>query len=121
MNDLEVFINRLVPIEPAGAGKEAWERSYRAFELEIQAVHKRKRDELAKYTQWADRINRLVNDIIHQVIEAIRQMIRFARFSTTLILMSNYYLWKRSLALSLALPTACWCAWSIRSSCSFTI
>ena len=99
LNDLEVFVNRLVPLEPASSGLITWERNFKSFEAELQQVHKIKRDELAKYTQWADRLNKLVNDIIQQVIEAIRQVIRFARFSTMLVLMSNYYLWKRSVSI----------------------
>ncbi|KAI8800537.1 hypothetical protein BJ742DRAFT_685972 [Cladochytrium replicatum] len=99
IGELENFINKLVPSEPAVVAKAMWERNYAAFESEIRAAHARKAEELAKYTQWADRINRLINEIIAQVVEAIRQLIRFARFSTTLILMSNYYLWKHSVNL----------------------
>ncbi len=96
LNDLELFINRLAPLEPAEAGMELWQRKFHAFELQVKQTHQQKRDELAVYTQWADRISRLVNDVIQQIIEALRQVIRFARFSTMLVLMSNYYLWKRA-------------------------
>ncbi|KAJ3088947.1 hypothetical protein HK102_007578 [Quaeritorhiza haematococci] len=99
INDLETFINRLVPSEPAIIAKEMWERNYRNFEADIRAAHKRKSEELQRYTQWADRINNLINEIVAQIVEAIRQLVRLARFSTSLILMSNYYLWKHSVNL----------------------
>ncbi|KAJ3417561.1 hypothetical protein HDV05_000018 [Chytridiales sp. JEL 0842] len=99
MNDLDSFIGRLVPSEPAVIAKTTWERNYRNFEADIRAAHSRKAEELAKYTQWADRVNRVVQEIVAQIVEAIRQFIKFARFSTSLILMSNYYLWKHSVNL----------------------
>ncbi|KAJ3328754.1 hypothetical protein HDU76_009342 [Blyttiomyces sp. JEL0837] len=99
INDLETFTSRLVPAEPAIIAKTTWERNFRNFEADLRAAHGRKSEELAKYTQWADRVNRLVQEIVAQVVEAIRQFIKFARFSTTLILMSNYYLWKHSMNL----------------------
>ncbi|KAI8589480.1 hypothetical protein BDZ88DRAFT_418332 [Geranomyces variabilis] len=96
LNELESFTTKLVPAEPATVAKTTWDRNYRNFEQDVRAAHKRKADELAKYTRWADRINRLVNDIVAQVVEAIRQFVRFARFSTSLILMSNVYFWRQS-------------------------
>ncbi|KAJ3105851.1 hypothetical protein HDU97_007495 [Phlyctochytrium planicorne] len=99
MNDLENFINKLHPNEPAMVAKTTWERNFKNFEADVRAAHSRKAEELAKYTQWADRVNRLVTEIVAQIVEAIRQFIRFARFSTSLILMSNYYLWKHSVNL----------------------
>ncbi|KAJ3112410.1 hypothetical protein HDU96_004589 [Phlyctochytrium bullatum] len=97
--ELEAFISKLHPQEPALVAKTTWERNYRSFEADIRAAHSRKAEELAKYTQWADRVNRLVTEIVAQIVEAIRQFIKFARFSTSLILMSNYYLWKHSVNL----------------------
>ncbi|KAJ3196732.1 hypothetical protein HK101_007964 [Irineochytrium annulatum] len=99
MNELEGFIGKLHPAEPALVAKTTWERNLRNFENDIRAAHTRKAEELAKYTQWGDRVNRLVTEIVSQIVEAIRQFIKFARFSTTLILMSNYYLWKHSVNL----------------------
>ncbi|KAJ3207692.1 hypothetical protein HDU67_007285 [Dinochytrium kinnereticum] len=99
MTELENFIGRLHPNEPALVAKTTWERNFRNFEADIRAAHGRKAEELAKYTQWADRVNRLVTELVAQIVEAIRQFIRFARFSTSLILMSNYYLWKHSVNL----------------------
>ncbi|KAI9362977.1 hypothetical protein DFJ73DRAFT_620638 [Zopfochytrium polystomum] len=99
LNDLETFTSRLVPAEPAAVARHTWERNLSNFEADIRAAHNRKSEELARYTQWADRVNRLVQEIVSQVVEAIRQFIKFARFSTTLILMSNYYLWKHSVNL----------------------
>jgi hypothetical protein len=99
MNDLDAFVGRLVPSEPAVIAKTTWERNYRNFEADIRAAHARKAEELAKYTQWADRVNRVIQEIVAQIVEAIRQFIKFARFSTSLILMSNYYLWKHSVNL----------------------
>ncbi|TPX73017.1 hypothetical protein SpCBS45565_g00104 [Spizellomyces sp. 'palustris'] len=96
INELETFTSKLVPNEPASIAKQTWDRNYRNFEMDIRAAHQRKAEELARYTRWADRINRLVNEIVAQVVEAIRQFIRFARFSTSLILMSNYYFWRHS-------------------------
>ncbi|KAJ3006288.1 hypothetical protein HKX48_000201 [Thoreauomyces humboldtii] len=96
INELEGFTQRLVPHEPAAVARSTWDRNYRNFEQDVRAAHQRKADELARYTQWGDRINRLVSEIVAQVVEAIRQFIRFARFSTSLILMSNYYFWRQS-------------------------
>ncbi|KAI8823395.1 uncharacterized protein EV422DRAFT_520900 [Fimicolochytrium jonesii] len=96
LNELESFTSKLVPNEPAAIAKSTWDRNYRNFEMDIRAAHKRKADDLAKYTQWADRVNRIVSEIVAQVVEAIRQFIRFARFSTSLVLMSNYYFWRSS-------------------------
>ncbi|KAI9006190.1 hypothetical protein BC832DRAFT_584088 [Gaertneriomyces semiglobifer] len=96
LNELEGFTSKLVPNEPAAVAKQTWDRNYRNFEIDIRAAHQRKSEELARYTQWADRINRLVNEIVSQVVEAIRQFVRFARFSTSLVLMGNYYFWRHS-------------------------
>lgn len=52
---------------------------------------------MAKYARWGDKLNKLITDIVAHIVEAVRQFIRFARFSTTLVLMGNYYLWKQSL------------------------
>jgi hypothetical protein len=99
LNELESFVNRLVPEEPAKIARQTWDRNYSQFENEIKFVHQKKSEQLAKYTQWADKINQLVNEIVAQVLEAIRQLIRFARFSTSVLLMSNYYFWKHSVNL----------------------
>ncbi|KAI8854939.1 hypothetical protein BC829DRAFT_378855 [Chytridium lagenaria] len=99
MTELDNFIGKLHPNEPALVAKTTWERNFRNFEADIRGAHSRKAEELAKYTQWADRVNRLVTEIVAQIVEAIRQFIKFARFSTSLILMSNYYLWKHSVNL----------------------
>ncbi|KAI8825728.1 uncharacterized protein EV422DRAFT_513985 [Fimicolochytrium jonesii] len=97
LNDLESFTTKLVPAQPAAIAKTTWDRNYRNFEMDIRAAHKRKADDLAKYTQWADKLNRIVSEVVAQVVEAIRQFIRFARFSTSLVLMGNYYFWSTSL------------------------
>ncbi|KAI9102857.1 hypothetical protein DFS34DRAFT_610811 [Phlyctochytrium arcticum] len=96
LNELESFTSKLVPAEPATVARTTWDRNYRNFEMDVRAAHARKTEELARYTRWGDRINRLVNDVVSQVVEAIRQFIRFARFSSGLVLMSNYWFWRHS-------------------------
>ena len=96
LNDLDSYIGRLVPSEPAVIARTTWDRNYRNFVSDVKAAYARKAEDLAKYTRWADRCNRLVTEIVNQFVEALRQLIKFARFSTSLILMSNYYLWKHS-------------------------
>ncbi|KAJ3273400.1 hypothetical protein HDV01_004276 [Terramyces sp. JEL0728] len=98
-NELEGFIARLEPAEAAVIGRQIWERNYHNFQADLRAAYQRKADELAKYSQWTDRVNRWVREIVIQVMTAIRQFIRFARFSATLILMSNYYMWKNGINL----------------------
>lgn len=99
MNELDAFLGQLEPSEAAVVGRQIWDRNYHNFQADIRAAHSRKSEELAKYSQWGDRLNRWVQEIVSRVVEAIRQFIRFARFSTTMILMSNYYLWKHGVNL----------------------
>ena len=66
---------------------------------DVRAAHAKKQDELARYSQWGDRMNRWVQEIVARVVEAIRQFVKFARFSTTMVIMSNYYLWKHGINL----------------------
>jgi hypothetical protein len=99
LSELEGFISRLEPAEAAAIGKQVWDRNYNNFEADIRAAYKLKTDELAKYSQWTDRVNRWVRDLVIYTIAAIRQFIRFARFSAALILMSNYYVWKNGFQL----------------------
>jgi len=96
--ELECFIGKLYPREPAEVGILIWEQNLRDFMGEVREAHERKASNIARYTVWTARLNSLVTDIIQQVIGAIGQFAKFARFSTSLILMSNYYLWKRSLS-----------------------
>ena len=98
-NDLEGFVSRLEPAEAAVIGTQIWERNYHNFQADIRAAYQRKCDELAKYSQWSDRVNRWVREIVIQFMTAVRQFIRFARFSATLILMSNWYMWKNGVQL----------------------
>jgi hypothetical protein len=93
---LEAFTVKLQPAESAIVAREIWDRNYHNFTADIRAAHSRKSEELAKYARWGDKLNKLITDIVAHIIEAIRQLIRFARFSTTLLLMGNYYLWKQS-------------------------
>ncbi|KAI8924845.1 hypothetical protein BC831DRAFT_463415 [Entophlyctis helioformis] len=99
MNELDAFISKLEPSEPAQIGRQIWDRNYHNFQADIRAAHQRKTEELARYSQWGDRANRFVQELVQQIVEAIRQFIRFARFSTTLIIMSNYYAWKHGVNL----------------------
>ncbi|KAJ1533012.1 hypothetical protein HK096_005834 [Nowakowskiella sp. JEL0078] len=94
INELEAFINKLAPNEPAIIAKNTWERNYKAFENEIRSAYKKKEDEMKTLSVWAQRLNMLVIEIASYVVEAVRQLVRFARFSTIVVLMSNYYLWK---------------------------
>ncbi|KAJ1551838.1 hypothetical protein HK405_013735 [Cladochytrium tenue] len=99
LNDLDAFTSRLVPSAPAAVARHAWDRNLANFEADVRAAHQRRAEEMARYSQWADRANRLVQELVVQVVEAVRQLVKFARFSTTLILLSNYYLWKHSVTL----------------------
>ncbi len=83
--------------QSALVARETWDRNYHNFTADIRAAHSRKSEEIAKYARWGDKLNKLITDIVAHIVEAIRQFIRFARFSTTLVLMGNYYLWKQSL------------------------
>ena len=94
--ELEAFLSKLEPIETAKLGLEVWNRNYSTFEADIRAAHQRKSQEIARYTQMADKVNRLVQEIVYRVVEAVKQMIRFARFSASMLLLGNYYLWKQS-------------------------
>jgi hypothetical protein len=97
LNTLESFTAKLQPAESALIARETWDRNYHNFTADIRAAHARKSEEIAKYARWGDKLNKLISDIVAHVVEAIRQFIRFARFSTTLVLMGNYYMWKQSL------------------------
>jgi hypothetical protein len=96
---LENFTAKLQPAESATVAKEMWERNYHNFTADIRAAHARKTEEMAKYAKWGEKLNKLITEIVAHILEAIRQFIRFARFSTTLILMGNYYMWKQSFSL----------------------
>ncbi|KAL2912516.1 Guanylate-binding protein 6 [Polyrhizophydium stewartii] len=99
MNELDQFVSKLEPAEAAQVGRQVWDRNYHNFQADIRAAHQRKTEELARYSQWSDRANRFIQELVQRIVEAIRQFIRFARFSTTLILMSNYYAWKHGINL----------------------
>ncbi|KAJ3303635.1 hypothetical protein HDV03_003609 [Kappamyces sp. JEL0829] len=88
-NELDGFISRLEPPEAALVGRQIWDRNYNNFMADVRAAYNRKTEELAKYSQWSDRVNRWIREVVIQIMTAIRQFIRFARFSATLILMSN--------------------------------
>lgn len=92
-------MNQLEPKEPAKSGQLIWDRNLNNFLADIRAAHVRKSEELSKYAQWGDRINRWVQEIVYRIVEAVKQFIRFARFSTTMILMSNYYIWRHGINL----------------------
>jgi hypothetical protein len=104
-NELDAFISRLEPPEAAAIGNQIWERNYHNFQADVRAAYQRKCDELAKYSQWTDRVNRWVREIVIQIMTAIRQFVRFARFSATLILMSNFYMWKNGINLVKSMAT----------------
>ncbi|KAJ2991463.1 hypothetical protein HDV02_003768 [Globomyces sp. JEL0801] len=93
LNELDSFVSRLEPASAAVTGRQIWDRNYHNFQADLRSAYQRKCDELARYSQWTDRVNRWIREIVIQIMTAIRQFIRFARFSATLILMSNYYMW----------------------------
>ena len=99
LTTLEAFTDKLQPAESAVVARESWDRNYHNFSADIRAAHARKCEEIAKYTRWGDKLNKLITDIVAHIVEAVRQFIRFARFSTTLVLMGNYYLWKQGLSI----------------------
>ena len=103
--ELDSFISRLEPPEAALVGKQIWDRNYHNFQADIRAAYQRKTDEMAKYSQWSDKVNKWIREFVIQVMTAIRQFIRFARFSATLILMSNYYMWRNGLTLLKSMAT----------------
>ncbi|KAJ3098400.1 hypothetical protein HDU97_004028 [Phlyctochytrium planicorne] len=98
-NDLDAFISRLHPYEPALLAKTTWERNFRSFEEDLRASHARKAAELQKYNQWFDRVNQLITELIQRVIDLVRQVIRFAKLAVAMVIMSNYYLFKHSMNL----------------------
>lgn len=97
--ELEQFIGKLEPAEAAAIGMEIWNRNYHNFQADIRSAYQRKADELQKYSQWNEKISRWIKEIVINFIAALSQIIRFARFSATMVLMSNYYLWKNGLTL----------------------
>jgi hypothetical protein len=103
--ELDGFISRLEPPESAKVGKEIWTRNYHNFVCDIKSAYQRKTDEMQKYSQWSDKVNRWIREFVIQVMTAIRQFVRFARFSATLILMSNYYMWRNGLTLLKSMAT----------------
>ena len=94
--ELDAFTSRLVPAEPATIARITWDRNYRAFESDIRAAHQKKHEELQRYSAWGDVINRKINQLIAQIVAAVQYLVRFARFSTSLAIMSNYWFWKHS-------------------------
>ena len=97
--ELESFVSKLEPIESAQVGLSIWDRNYHNFSADVRAAYTRKTDELARYSQWSDKVNRWIREIVVQFMTAVRQFIRFARFSATLIFMSNWYMWKNGVTL----------------------
>jgi hypothetical protein len=107
--ELEGFCGKLFPSEPAGVATVIWESNMANFMLDVKAAHGKRANNMARYTVWTARLNTLVTDLfvfyqitffrIVQVTGAIGQFVKLARFSSSLILMSNYYIWKRSMNL----------------------
>ncbi|KAJ3209135.1 hypothetical protein HDU67_006380 [Dinochytrium kinnereticum] len=96
VTDLDTFISKLHPHEAALIAKSTWERNFKNFEEDLRAAHARKSEEIKKYSQWMDRVNGLVTEVIQQVIDMVRRVIRFIKFAISLMIMSNYYAWKHS-------------------------
>ncbi|KAJ3044205.1 hypothetical protein HDV00_002883 [Rhizophlyctis rosea] len=94
--ELESFTSRLVPAEPAAIARATWDRNYRVFESDVRAAHARKQEELQKYNAWGDIINRKINQLIAQIVAAVQHLVRFAKLSTSLAILSNYWFWKHS-------------------------
>ncbi|KAJ3380992.1 hypothetical protein HDU92_005656 [Lobulomyces angularis] len=99
LNDLEAFTLKLEPQKLALVGREIFDTNLKNFKQEIKSTHLKKSQSLAKYTIWAGRINGLMTTIVGQVSSAIGQALKFARFSTGLIFMTNYYVFKRSISI----------------------
>jgi phage gp37-like protein len=95
--ELEIFCGKLFPSEPAAVATVIWESNMANFMIDVKLAHEKRANNMARYTVWTERLNTLVTDLIVQVTGAIGQFVKFARFSTSLILMSNYYIWKRSM------------------------
>jgi hypothetical protein len=96
------FTDELQPASAAVSGKVIWDRNYHNFITDIKTAHNVKSTELARYSNWGDKLTSWVQEITMRIMDAIKQFVRFARyffhyyyrFSTTMILMSNYYIWK---------------------------
>ncbi|KAJ3074658.1 hypothetical protein HDU98_010654 [Podochytrium sp. JEL0797] len=97
--DLEGFTSRLQPQQPAAIAKIIWERNYDTFIEEVKAAHGGHSGELVKHGVWAVRLNRFVVEMVEQFVEALRQMVRLARFGSMLVVLTNYYFWKHGLGL----------------------
>ncbi|KAI8622603.1 hypothetical protein BC830DRAFT_1057039 [Chytriomyces sp. MP71] len=97
--DLEAFTCRLVPQEPAGIARIIWDRNYDAFVEDVRAAHAARSMDLQKTSVWAVRMNNVVVDMVDQFVEAVRQMIRLARFGSMLVMLTNYYFWKHGVHL----------------------
>ncbi|TPX32424.1 hypothetical protein SmJEL517_g04469 [Synchytrium microbalum] len=97
--ELEGFVSKLEPAEPAGVAKQLWDRNFKHFTSDLKSAHARKMQEIAKYTIWMDRVHSLVTQIVQRVYEAMFHMMRLARFTTSLVIASNYYVAKESFKL----------------------
>ncbi|KAJ3029724.1 UNVERIFIED_CONTAM: hypothetical protein HDU68_011340 [Siphonaria sp. JEL0065] len=94
--DLESFTCRLQPREPAVIARVIWDRNYTAFLEEVVSAHGSSRVVVSekKSSLWTVRMNRFVVDLVDQFVEALRQLVRLARFGSLLVVLTNYYFWK---------------------------
>ncbi|TPX51739.1 hypothetical protein SeMB42_g00870 [Synchytrium endobioticum] len=98
-DELEAFVSKLEPSEPASVGKQLWKRNLKHFEEDLKNAHAKRVQEIAKYTRWMDRIYTIVSEVVRRVFEITFQLFKVARFTTSLIITSNYYMAKESLRL----------------------
>ncbi|KAI9341907.1 hypothetical protein BDR26DRAFT_859777 [Obelidium mucronatum] len=99
--DLESFTARLQPQEPASIARIIWDRKYEEFIESVRVAHGSSRLVVAerKSNGWTVRMNRFVVDMVEQFVEAMRQLVRLARFGSLLVMLTNYYFWKHGVNL----------------------
>ncbi|ORY42203.1 hypothetical protein BCR33DRAFT_660965 [Rhizoclosmatium globosum] len=95
--DLETFTSRLRPQEPASIARIIWDRNYDAFIEDVKAAHGSTQVQVVEQGVWAVRLNRFVVDMVEQFVEAMRQLVRLARFGSMLVMLTNYYFWKHGI------------------------
>jgi hypothetical protein len=68
---LQEFVNKLSPPEAAMVGITVWHRNYHNFEMDVRAAHGKKVAELAKYSAWSERLNRVVSELVYRSLDGM--------------------------------------------------
>ncbi|KAI9209437.1 uncharacterized protein BJ171DRAFT_418838 [Polychytrium aggregatum] len=89
IDELEGFVNRLVPSEPAVVAKTIWERNYQHLESSIQATYRQKLHERSQEKTWFEHITAIVNELVQQIVDLVWQIFRMLQTSIRVISFSN--------------------------------